>query len=597
MNRCDGNETVADSNTAGAGGRSRVRWAAIGAACAVALGGGGFGVVRAVVEDGVRSAYVAIEPTRVLDTRSGNPVSNSSLTLVVEGEIPVVGASSRTVVPEDATAVAINVTVTEGQKRDGYGYVTTFPCTSVNDAPPNASSLNFENGVDIANALNVTTSETGSICLYVWGTADLIVDVVGYYADHNHDDLYPRWSDLSSSVLEIEQSMQSRPAPQSYLRGDETFGSGYDIDVDVDFHGRAILVQRNEPLAGGNSVLGLVRCEDFGCSGYNEFKLTNLGGDPTEPSIELDSSGLPVIAYYDSAAPYGLRLVRCDDPTCSLMSAPTILTTGIDNGREPTIATLVDGGVLIAYRVGSGATATLAAKRAVCNVQEGACDTIQNALTTPDGGHDPSIVISPSGNPFIVHFRSDGANSRAFVTRCSNTWCTTADFSEPFLGPSGGDAVLTADGGLLVVGHHGSDVYFIRCLRQDCAPGPSNHARYTKAIGSNVSTVAITIGDQGWPVGVYSDNPGTGTRLVHFACYSYDCLYYDSNSPTFYNSIWTTRVQYEFFEPRGQYADIVVTANDRALLFDQATDPTSFRTTLGITTCANPYCLPYVRTP
>lgn len=597
MNRHDVNESAETSRSTRTPHPSRVRWAAIGAACAVAIGGGGFGVVRAVVDEGVRSAYVAIEPTRVLDTRSGNPVSNSSLALVVEGQITVVGAASRTVVPEDATAVAINVTVTGGQKRDGYGYVTTYPCTSASDAPPNASSLNFENGVDIANALNVTTSESGSICLYVWGTADLIVDVVGYYADHNHDDLYPRWGDLYSTIQEVEQTMQTRPAPHSYLRGEENFGSGYDIDADVDFYGRAILVQRSEPLAGGNSVLDLVRCEDFGCSGYNELELTNLGGDPIEPSIELDSSGLPIIAYYESAAPYGLRLVRCDDRYCSATSQPTVLTTGVDNGREPTIATLIDGGVLIAYRVGSGTSATLAAKRAMCNVPQGACDTIQTALTTADGGYDPSIVISPTGIPFIVHFRSDGANSRAFVTRCSNTWCATADLTSEFMGPSGGDATLTADGGLLVVGHHGSNVYFIRCLRQDCTPGPSNYARYTKAIGSPVSNVSIAIGERGLPVGVYSDNPGTGTRLVSFSCYSSDCLYYDSFSPTSYNSIWTTRVQYEYFEPRGQSTDVVVTSNGRALLFDQATDPNSLRTTLGITACANPYCLPYLRTP
>lgn len=575
----------------------RARWAAIGAACAVALCGGGFGVVRAVVDSGERAIYVPIEPTRVLDTRSGSAVNNSSLKLDVEGTITPVDGTARVVVPDDASAVAINVTVTEGQKRDGYGYVTTYPCTSASDAPPNASSLNFENGVDIANALNVTTSENGSICLYVWGTADLIVDVVGYYADHNHDDLYPRWSDLYSSIQEVEQTMQTRPAPHSYLRGNETSASGYDIDADVDFYGRAILVQRIEPLAGGNSVLELVRCADFGCSGFNELELTDLGGDPIEPSIELDSSGLPIIAYYESAAPYGLRLVRCDDQYCSTMSQPVVLTTGVDNGREPTIATLVDGGVLIAYRVGSGATATLAAKRAMCNVQEGACNTIQTALTTTNGGYDPSIVISPTGNPFIVHFRSDGANSMALVTRCSDTWCSAADFTVSFPGPWGGDATLTADGGLLVVGHRGWSVYLIRCLAQDCTPGPSSYASSTKAIGSPVSNVAIAIGEQGFPVGVYSDNPGTGTRLVSFSCYSYDCLYLDLSQPTNYNSIWTTQVQAGVFEPRGLSTDVVVTSNGRTLLFDQATDPNSSRTRLGITACANPYCLPYVRTP
>ena len=47
----------------------RSRWAAIGAACAVALGAGGFGVVNAVVSSGERSVFVPVNPIRVLDTR------------------------------------------------------------------------------------------------------------------------------------------------------------------------------------------------------------------------------------------------------------------------------------------------------------------------------------------------------------------------------------------------------------------------------------------------------------------------------------------------------------------------------------------------
>ena len=63
----------------------RTRWAAIGAAIAVTLGGGAFGVVRAVVSSGDRTAYFPITPTRVLDTRSSTEVTNSTLRLTVEG--------------------------------------------------------------------------------------------------------------------------------------------------------------------------------------------------------------------------------------------------------------------------------------------------------------------------------------------------------------------------------------------------------------------------------------------------------------------------------------------------------------------------------
>ena len=168
----------------------RTRWAAIGAACAVALGAGGLGMVSATTSSGDRAIYVPVTPIRVLDTRSGDKVVNETIRLVIEGIITTTDGVSQQVVPTDASAVAINITATSTLKNGNYGYVTVFPCTSDVDVAPNASSLNFENGVDIANALNVTTSANGSICLYVYGTADLLVDIAGYYADHNHDDRY-----------------------------------------------------------------------------------------------------------------------------------------------------------------------------------------------------------------------------------------------------------------------------------------------------------------------------------------------------------------------------------------------------------------------
>ena len=180
----------------------RTRWAAIGAACAVALGAGGFGVVNASISNGDRAIYMPIAPIRVLDTRSSAKVVDSTLRLVVEGVITIAYGTSQQVVPMEASAVAINVTVTSTQKNAGYGFVTIFPCVSNRDAVPAASSLNFEDGIDIANALNVATSSNGSICFYVHGSADLLVDVTGYYADHNHDDRYYTKGEIDASLAE-----------------------------------------------------------------------------------------------------------------------------------------------------------------------------------------------------------------------------------------------------------------------------------------------------------------------------------------------------------------------------------------------------------
>lgn len=206
----------------------RTRWAAIGAACAVVLGAGGLGVVSATTSSGDRAIYVPVTQVRVLDTRLGEKVVNETVRLVIEGIITTSDGTSQQVVPTDASAVAINITATSTRKNGDYGYVNVFPCTANGDSAPNTSSLNFENGIDIANALNVTTSANGSICLYVFGTADLLVDVAGYYVDHNHDDRYYLKADVDAALSVIEADVDAA------LSGFESAVAGKVDSVDIE---------------------------------------------------------------------------------------------------------------------------------------------------------------------------------------------------------------------------------------------------------------------------------------------------------------------------------------------------------------------------
>lgn len=193
---------------------TRTRWAAIGAAIAVAIGGGGLFVANAGITPPYSddSAFHPIEPERVLDTRRTVAVSSGTLKLDVEGPIPTISAAgtiiSQQVVPTTASAVAINLTVTEGVKRSGYGFVKVYPCVNIADPEPVPSAINFENNVDIANSLVVKTSATGEICLSVFGTADLILDISGYYDDSRLDALQDDVTDLE---IESETITMSYP--------------------------------------------------------------------------------------------------------------------------------------------------------------------------------------------------------------------------------------------------------------------------------------------------------------------------------------------------------------------------------------------------
>ena len=286
----------------------RTRWAAIGAACAVTLGGGALGIVQAPVSTGDRAVYVPISPVRVLDTRAGVPVTNGTLKVVVEGAINLPSGSTQVVVPVDASAVALNITVTEGQKNGQYGFVTAFPCTSDTDTPPNASSLNFESNVDIANAMNVTTSANGSICFYVYGTADLIVDIAGYYTNHDHDDRY-------YTEAEVDTALAGKASASDLTSG--LAGKANTTDVNTAIAGKADISSLLAPITPSLPV-----------------SIDSVGNVGYFTSITIGTNGNPIISYYDGAN-LDLKVAACNNPTCeALGGAPAATNTTIDSAGE-----------------------------------------------------------------------------------------------------------------------------------------------------------------------------------------------------------------------------------------------------------------------
>jgi glucose/arabinose dehydrogenase len=118
--------------------------------------------------------FTAVQPTRLLDTRSGTGVAAGKLVSGGAITLKVTGG----VVPDGAKAVALNVTATQP---DGPGYVTAWP-TGVS-LPP-TSSVNFSAANETsANAAVVAVGEGGQINFFDIGGTHLVVDVTGYFTD------------------------------------------------------------------------------------------------------------------------------------------------------------------------------------------------------------------------------------------------------------------------------------------------------------------------------------------------------------------------------------------------------------------------------
>jgi hypothetical protein len=199
----------------------RIRWAAIGAAIAVSLGGGVTLFAQAGAAPASSSTFVAVSPVRVLDTRKDVVLWEGPFATGVPHDVKVTGAiptssGTQTVMPAGSTGVVLNVTVVNST---ADGFVSVRPADAV-DAPK-TSNINFEAGKTVANSITVNLPTSGGEAgtFEVWfdsmgvagATADILVDVTGYYT--------------STSIAEIETAIDNKSDAIAIIgSGGEDFG-------------------------------------------------------------------------------------------------------------------------------------------------------------------------------------------------------------------------------------------------------------------------------------------------------------------------------------------------------------------------------------
>lgn len=210
-----------------------MRWAAIGAAVAVSLGGTTIGIVNAASSSGERAVFVAITPCRLFDTRATEPVGPRT-TPLGPGETfqqSVRGTNGNCVLPSDAVAVALNMTAVNGTSAS---YLTVWPSDATR---PLASSLNWVAGAPpTPNKVDVKLGADGAIKLFNnAGNVDVLADVVGYYVDHNHDDRYYTESESDSRYYGKAQSDGRYPSKvQRLVIGTGMFEAGVGLTYGLD---------------------------------------------------------------------------------------------------------------------------------------------------------------------------------------------------------------------------------------------------------------------------------------------------------------------------------------------------------------------------
>ena len=113
------------------------------------------------------SDVTAVAPVRFYDSRTGDGPRP-------DGSVTAITVAGRPGYPSNPTAVTLNLTAVDAKSA---GFMTMFPC---GNPIPEASNLNFAAGQTIANAVVARVGSNGQVCVYVSGSAGLLVDVNGF---------------------------------------------------------------------------------------------------------------------------------------------------------------------------------------------------------------------------------------------------------------------------------------------------------------------------------------------------------------------------------------------------------------------------------
>ncbi len=159
----------------------RSRWAALGAAVAVTIGGGTvLHYAAAAPGDVVQNSFVPVSPTRILDTRPAPENVGGFVGPLTSGQTHTFQVTGVAGVPANATAVVMNMTV---DATTGSSFLTVFPAGTTR---PTASNLNWTAGVTIPNLVTVKLGTAGKVSVYnLNGNAHVLADVAGYYVPGN----------------------------------------------------------------------------------------------------------------------------------------------------------------------------------------------------------------------------------------------------------------------------------------------------------------------------------------------------------------------------------------------------------------------------
>lgn len=181
--------------------------------------------------------------------------------------------------------------------------------------------------------------------------------------------------------------------------------------------------------------LNVARCSDAICSA-SVIQVVDGAAPATQvgkySSLALDAAGFPVISYYNETNG-DLKVVHCGDATCTTGNTIATPDSAGTVGQYTSIALDTSGNPVVSYYNASGSSLK------VLHCGNTTC-TAGNTMVTPDMdgtvGQYPSIALDGSGNPVVSYY--DASDAKLNLLHCADAFCVgSAD-------PVGGATELAA---------------------------------------------------------------------------------------------------------------------------------------------------------
>ncbi|MEL6890950.1 MAG: glycosyl hydrolase family 28-related protein [Actinomycetota bacterium] len=461
----------------------RSRWAAIGAAVVVSLGAIGVGTVAtvgAVTDSGERAVYHPIIACRLTDTRDEFQVGprdtplgpGETLTIAARGANGNCAADD---LPDDATALQLNVTALEAT-------LPTFLAITP-DGSTDTSSLNPVPGQPpTPNGVTTPLDDDGAFKVFnLQGEVQLIIDVVGFYSDHHHDDRYYTEAEIDDRLGDVDDRLGELASTRQNVVWVATSGGDFAslsaaiaataapavIRVAPGTYTEAAAVQLKTGVhvAGSGTEVTVIECACAGTDGRTSFdgnsavlfssgantevrdlSVVNTGGsDPNSIGIKIrTSSGLVLdniaVEAFGSDTNVAIANVSASDPTVRDVRATAVggsLAIGIHSSqvsdatfervvadaRNATtnwgfeLSSISDG---IIHDSRSTATGSGPGTTSAALVVSGLSDPVVTASVLTSSAPGTSFALDGNGDPFLADSTLIGGSDLGTNPTCVN---------------------------------------------------------------------------------------------------------------------------------------------------------------------------------